>query len=125
MSRHKPKIAIPQEVRAQQAIHSLQGYVYQLYASAQAWLSLKTKEILLIEVAEDYTIASTNALTGVQVKNTAGSVTLRSASIVKAINNFWRIREANPSLQVQSVYLSTSSIGREHQTCLPQDIPGL
>lgn len=52
---------------ARQAIDSLGGYAYQLLATTLAWLQLQKGETIYLEVAEDYAIAATETLTGVQV----------------------------------------------------------
>jgi|GEM_PF-2338474 len=125
MKRRGPKVSIPDKEVGRQAVESMRGYTYQLYASAQAWLSLSKDQTLLIEVAEDYAIAAVNALKAVQVKNTKGSVTLRTPSVIAAINCLWRFQKANPKLDVQSIYLTTSQIGREQKARFPGDVPGL
>jgi len=56
-----PKITISEQDLGRQAVEAMRGYIYQLYSSAQAWLSLKEDETLLIEVAEDYAVAAANA----------------------------------------------------------------
>ena len=55
---------------SREAVASLRGYAYQLYASALAWLDLGIEEELHLEVAEDYAIAASDALKAVQVKDT-------------------------------------------------------
>jgi hypothetical protein len=51
---------------AAQAIASLRGYAYQLYASGLAWMSLSDGEELFLEVAQDYATAVRDALAAVQ-----------------------------------------------------------
>lgn len=41
---------------SRQAVESLRGYVYQIYASALAWTSLQEDALLHLEVAEDYSV---------------------------------------------------------------------
>src|SRR5689334_10971172 len=71
-----------------QAVESLGGYAYQIYASAIAWATLSDAETLYLEVAEDYAVATGNALLGVQVKKTADTITLNSKAAIQAINSF-------------------------------------
>ncbi|MEC8039437.1 MAG: dsDNA nuclease domain-containing protein, partial [Pseudomonadota bacterium] len=81
---------------AREAIDSLRGYVYQVYQSALAWTELKEDEFLFLEVAEDYAVAAKDALQAVQVKETAGRVTINSDDIVASIDSFVELRESNP-----------------------------
>ena len=69
---------------AREAIDSLRGYVYQIYQSALAWTEIKGDEFLFLEVAEDFAVAAANALEAVQVKETAGRVTINSDDIPPA-----------------------------------------
>ena len=95
------------------AIHSLRGYVYQLYQSALTWTELKEDEFLFLEVAEDFAIAAKGALEAVQVKETTRRVTINSKSIIATINSFVELQEKNPSLKVTLRHLTTSTIGKE------------
>ena len=98
---------------AREAIDSLRGYVYQIYQSALAWAELKEDEFLFLEVAEDYAVAAKDALKAVQVKETAGRVTINSGDIVTSIDSFVELQESNPSLRVSLRHLTTSTIGKE------------
>lgn len=98
---------------AREAIDSLRGYVYQVYQSALAWTELKEDEFLFLEVAEDYAIAAQSALKAVQVKETAGSVTINSGDIVTSIDSFVDLQAKNPALAVTLRHLTTSTIGKE------------
>lgn len=98
-----------------QAIASLRGYIYQLYASALAWVDLRQGQQLYLEVAEDYATLADQVLRGVQVKDTAqsGAVTINSQDVLDAMDAFVDLIERNPSLEVVFRFLSTSEIGRE------------
>ncbi|MCC0036561.1 MAG: hypothetical protein H6887_15015 [Hoeflea sp.] len=98
---------------AREAIDSLRGYVYQIFQSALAWTELNEGEFLFLEVAEDYAVAAQNALKAVQVKETAGSVTINSDDIVASIDSFVELRERNPGMDVTLRHLTTSTIGKE------------
>jgi hypothetical protein len=98
---------------AREAIASLRGYVYQILQSALAWTELKNDEFLFLEVAEDFAVAATNALTAVQVKETGSPVTINSGDIVASINSFIELQEKNPSLNISLRHLTTSVIGKE------------
>ncbi len=106
---------------AAQAVASLRGYAYQLYASGLAWLDLKPGEELYIEVAQDYSVAAADALRAVQVKDTSAKVTINSENIRDALDAFVDLVARNPGREIHLHFLSTSSVGREqrreHRTC--------
>ncbi len=105
---------------ARQALGALRGYAYQLYASAIAWLELRGAEELYLEVAEDYAIATKEALSAVQVKDApaSGAVTLGAQSVCRFIDSFVELTLANPSRIVSCRYLSTAPIGVERGLAL-------
>jgi hypothetical protein len=80
---------LPEEDLARQAIPSLRGYVYQLHQSAGAWIHLKQGDLLLLEVAEDFSQILREPgrldeiLSATQVKETreSGRVNLNSADV--------------------------------------------
>jgi len=122
----------PQDV-SRQATASLRGYVYQLHASAAAWLGLGPKDELYIEVAEDFAEilrepgSLHEILKATQVKDTreSGTVTLNSSDVLAAIEALNRLRINNPGKAVKLVFLTTSTIGKEKKNALPSGIPGL
>ncbi len=100
---------------ARQAHDTLRGYIYQILRSIAVWLDLGDAEQLFLEGAEDLDrIGDDQALTE-QVKDTVGSgnVTLRTASAIEAINNFWKHRTHNSEVAIRFRYLTTSGIGVE------------
>lgn len=100
---------------SREAIASLRGYAYQLYLSALAWIGLSAGEVLHLEVAEDYAVATRDALKAVQVKDAAasGNLTLRNKDVIQAIDNFVHLHSHNPGRQLTLRFLSTAEIGRE------------
>ena len=110
-----PNPPIVSNTGCHQAVNALKGYAYQLYATALAWIALGPEEILYVEVAEDYAVATKRALNGVQVKDTEGSgtITLNSIPVINAINGFVEIVNSNPERQVSLEYLTTSRVGVE------------
>ena len=105
--------SIPKGDVAREAVHALRGYVYQIYQSAMSWLDLQTDHVLYLEIAEDFAIAASNALSAVQVKDTKSSVTLMSKGVLDCIDNFVRLCDENPERDVCMRYLTTSKIGTE------------
>ncbi|WP_168727491.1 hypothetical protein [Sphingomonas sp. CCH10-B3] len=110
-----PRLDAPQGDKARQAVASLRGYGYQLYTSGLAWLGLADGELLYLEVAEDYAIASREALIGTQVKATSGSITLQSADVYTAIDAYVDLVARNPGRIVSLHYLTTAAIGLERR----------
>jgi tetratricopeptide (TPR) repeat protein len=98
-----------------QAIASLRGYAYQLYASGLAWLDLRPGQELYLEVAQDYAVATREALRGVQVKDTTANVTINSEDIRDVLDGFVDLVERNPGRKVHLRFLSTCAIGREQK----------
>ncbi|CAM3371203.1 hypothetical protein [Asticcacaulis taihuensis] len=96
-----------------QALGSLQGYAYQIYASTKAWIELKSNETLFLEVAEDYATAVGQAINNVQVKNTGASLTLNSAGARAAIESLVKLTALNPNKCVNLRYLTTAQEGIE------------
>jgi CheY-like chemotaxis protein len=124
---------VPLEDVSRQATASLRGYVYQLHASATAWVGLGIDDELYLEVAEDYTEilrepgTLDEVLRATQVKDTreSGSVTLNSADVLDAVEALHRLRITNPGRNVRLVFLTTSSIGQERRNALPSGVAGL
>ena len=120
-------LQIPDDEIGRQAVNSLRGYVYQIYQTLNAWLTLKEDEVLLLEVAEDFAVIAKNALKATQVKDTAGSgsVTLKTESVSKTIKSLWEFQQANPDRNVYITYLTTSKIGKEKGLSFPDNHSGL
>ena len=108
-----PPEKLPIGNSAREAIDSLRGYVYQIYQSALAWTEIKSDELLILEVAEDYAVVAENALQVVQVKETSSRVTINSNEIVASINSFVELQESNPSQRVFLRHLTTAKIAKE------------
>lgn len=125
--------SVPPEDLIRQATASLRGYVYQLHASAAAWLELRVDDDLYLEVAEDFTELLREpgrmdaVLRATQVKDTreSGAVTLNSPDILAAIESLHRLRACNPGREVRFVFLTTSRIGQERKNALPSGVAGL
>lgn len=125
--------SVPPEDVIRQATASLRGYVYQLHASAAAWLELRADDELYLEVAEDFTELlrepgrMDDVLRATQVKDTreSGAVTLNSPDVLAAIESLHRLRACNPGREVRFVFLTTSRIGQERKDVLPSGVAGL
>jgi hypothetical protein len=110
-----PRLDAPQGDTARQAVAALRGYAYQLYTSSLAWLALGDGALLHLEVAEDYAVATREALKGVQVKNTSDAITLQSEGVRTAIDAYVDLVARNPTRRVSLQYLTTSQIGLERK----------
>lgn len=106
---------VPHGDPAGQAVDSLRGYAYQLYASALAWLELSAGEDIYLEVAQDYATAARDALNAVQVKDVQANITINSADVRQAIDDFVDLVKRNPARRVSLRFLTTSEIGRERE----------
>jgi len=76
-----PIPTIPESVTGRQALTAIRGYAYQLYATAIAWLNLCEDAQLLVEVAEDYAIAASNALQATQVRDNQSTQTTQPGRV--------------------------------------------
>jgi hypothetical protein len=112
-----PRLEVPKGDRARQAVAALRGYAYQIYVSALAWLALSDGEILHLEVADDYAVATREALTGAQVRDTkeSGGITLQSDWARSTIDSYVDLVMRNPGRVVSIHYLTTSAIGLERE----------
>jgi hypothetical protein len=100
---------------ARQAHDPIRGYIYQILRSMLVWLDLGADEQLYLEGAEDLDRIQDGDAVTEQVKDTIGSgnITLRTLSVVEAINNFWVHRSRNPEMTIRFRYVTTSGIGVE------------
>lgn len=107
------------------ATASIRGYVYQIYQSVLAWMTLDEVSILVLEGTEDFDVHTESEVVATQVKCESKNVTLRSKAVVDAINNFWTHRLSNSDFRVYLRYLTTATPGCEQGTPFGADMPGL
>lgn len=111
---------------AREAVASLRGYAYQVYASALAWLDLPPGSEMHLEVAEDFAIAAARSLEAVQVKDVQGTISLASKQARDAISAFVKLTKDNPARAVRLILMTTASVTTErkleHRT---GDVPGI
>ena len=118
-------LQVPDDEIGRQAVNSLRGYIYQIYQTLNAWLTLGEDEILLLEVAEDFAVLAKGELTATQAKDASAPVTLRIKSVADTINALWRIQDANRDKLVRINYLTTSEIRPEKGLTFPDNHNGL
>ena len=100
------------------AVASLRGYSYQIWVSLLSWIEMHETEVIYLEGAKDVDILGPNdSAETVQVKETAvsGAITLRTESVLKAINNHWENQKRNPQWTDRMRYMTTSERGREQR----------
>ncbi|ROS08523.1 hypothetical protein EC848_2003 [Enterobacter sp. BIGb0359] len=107
------------------ATDSIRGYVYQIYQSVLAWVDLKDDEVLFLECAEDFDIYANKTVISTQVKDLTSKLTLRSADVVAALNNFWSLQQDNPQHDIKLRFLTTANAGHEKGTPFGQEQKGL
>lgn len=112
---------------SRQAKDAVRGYVYQILRSILVWVTLDDSEELYLEGAEDLDRIDGAVAQTEQIKDTAGSgnVTLRTTSVVDAINNYWAHAARNPGIVVHFRYVTTSGIGLEQGAPLGSGVAGL
>jgi hypothetical protein len=107
-----------------QAHGALLGYMFQIWHSVHAWLELKDDEVLYLEGAEDIDVMRPDGATAIQVKHTSTAVTLRSGSVIKAINSFWNLTEQSDK-HVRFRFLTTAREAVEQGEPFGIGLPGL
>lgn len=107
------------------ATDSIRGYVYQVYQSILSWIQLNADEILVLEGAEDFDVRCGPSVVTTQVKDVASNLTLRSATVIDTLNNYWAHRERNPDYDIVLRFLATSETGQEHGSPFGSNRKGL
>src|SRR3546814_854900 len=87
---------------ARQAHDAFRGYIYQVVRSVLAWIDLGDGEELYLEGAEDLDRIGPDGARVDQIKYTARRITLRTPSVMDAINNYWRHAKRNPHVKIRS-----------------------
>jgi hypothetical protein len=108
-----------------QAVAAIGGILYQIWQSVFAWITLEGSEVLYLEGAEDFDVIGPDQATAVQVKRAAAPITLGYAKTIKAIGDFWRLRQKNPGRKIAFRYLTTSEPGFESGLPFGKDARGI
>jgi hypothetical protein len=105
----------------------LRAFRYQLQQSLWAWLDLREDEVLLLEVAEDFTKASAEAEVAVQVKSgdPERRHSLRSADVRQSLTRFWQRSNGGTDRRPQLVFLANGGAANEAGLTFPNGLPGL
>lgn len=108
-----------------QAMPAIRGYVYQIWHSLYAWVTLKEGQLLYLEGAEDFDKATPNGTTVTQVRYVSRGISLGTEEARTTIDNFLALRERNPGRQVSYRYLTTASAIVERASPFGEGIPGI
>jgi hypothetical protein len=110
-----------------EATASFGGYRYQAFQSVLAWMRLGKDEILVLEGAEDFDIHEPDevTVTTAQIKNLSSNVTLRSTSVIDAINNYWTHCRRNPEHQIKFRFMTTANPGHEQGNPFGNGVKGI
>lgn len=111
-----------------QADGVVRAYLYQFLETAIAWLELGPSESLLVEVAEDYDIQSTDGqttLTQVTHSSTSQRLTLNSAKSRDALTNFWEASRNGDDPSIQMVLHTNMTAGHEAIAVFPDNQTGI
>ncbi|EJJ31233.1 hypothetical protein [Rhizobium sp. CF142] len=114
---------------ARGASHVMAGFRYQVLQSVQALVSLREGEELLLEVSEDFTVVSKEAVDDVQVKNSQAesgptSFSFQSPDIAAALNRFWETSDAARAPR-RLIFISRGGAAVERHHLFPDNMPGL
>jgi hypothetical protein len=113
-----------------QAWYVLRGYRYQLLLSLDAWLGLRSDEVLLLETEEDFSVESATAAVDTQVKSSAAaggpkSHSLRSKDVRAALSRFWTRSDQGRDPRPQVAFIAQGGVAREKELVFPDNVPGI
>jgi len=101
--------------RKRPAYDAIGGYIYQVYHSLYAWITLKFNEDLFLEVAEDFDIKSPNSFKTNQIKRKYKNITLRSKDVIVSINNYWGFKQQyKHSIKFYFITVANRGYEKEH-----------
>jgi hypothetical protein len=103
----KPLVGDP----AREAVDVMRGFDHQVWCTVLEWLRLAPDHQLYVEGAEDLDVHGDGIARATQVKDVAGSVTLKT--VLGSIVDFWGHQSTNPSVTVHFAYVATGSRGWE------------
>ena len=120
--------------RKRDAWATIRGYVYQVDTTIERWLRLEQNQILELERGEDIDLIQ-QALLSIpveeqsrlleQVKHSDKNITLHSTKALEALASFREHQETNPLLDLNFRYVTNAGVAREHQSKLPNQLPGI
>ncbi len=119
---------MPQPLKAdkrRQAVPSIRGYVYQVWWSLYAWITLRDGEVLYLEGAEDFDTVSSKVAQATQVKETSRRLSLGRKEAKEALDHFLEMKERNPGRTIHYRYLTTARPGIERGRPFGKDTTGL
>lgn len=113
-----------------QANHLFRAVRYQLLQTVDAWLDLQPDQQLLLEVDEDFSVASSVRSENYQIKHSMTvdgpkPVSLRSAGIRTALLRYWTQSAGGVDQKPNLTFLATAGASKEAGIHFPDDSPGL
>ncbi|MCS3649819.1 tetratricopeptide (TPR) repeat protein [Salinibacter ruber] len=108
----EPSVPHPEGQEERQATGTHGGIVYQAWQAVYAWLRLSRGEVLFLEHAEDFDVASEDSVEGTQVKRKEGELSLGREAARDAITNYWQLR-TDEDRTVKYRHLTTEGRGFE------------
>ena len=98
---------------------------YQVWQTVGAWLDLRGEDMLFIEGAEDFDIVGADEGRATQVKASADPISLGQKSTQQALNNFWRLKQASPTISISYRFLARAPFTVERGEPFGLGIAGL
>ena len=96
-----------------QATALFKGLDFQIWLTVDAWITLEEEQVLVVEGVEDFDIIKDISGVTTQAKALSQPITLRSASVVDAIRNFWTAKHQNPGKAIDFRFVTTAGLATE------------
>ena len=121
MSEPRP---LPADSR-RQANAMLAACDYQVWQTVGAWLDLRGDNLLFVEGAEDFDVVGAGKGETTQVKASPDPISLGQKSAQEALNNFWRLKKASPTISISYRFLTRAPFTVERDEPFGAGIAGL
>lgn len=110
---------------ARQATAMLSACEYQILQTVNAWLDLRSTDVLYVEGAEDFDVASPSGAEAVQVKTSPDPISLGQQGVQIAISQFWELKARAADRNVRLKYLTRAPFTVERSRPFGEELPGL
>ena len=98
---------------------------YQILQTVNAWLDLRSTDVLYVEGAEDFDVAGPGGAEAVQVKTSPDPISLGQQGIQKTISQFWELKVRASGRNVRFKYLTRAPFTVERSRPFGEDVAGL
>jgi hypothetical protein len=97
------------------ASNVVRGFEYQFWRTVLVWIELGADDVLYVEGAEDFDVVGSDEAAAVQVRDdrASGPLTLGGAKTIRALGNFWAVRNENRGRKVCFHFITTAEAGSE------------